>query len=624
MSAKHELKSFLEHTAYNMRVSSLAMTTRAGSGHPTSCLSAADLMAGLFFYAMRFDPHHFLNPNNDRFILSKGHASPLFYAAWKEVGILTDEDLAGYRDFDSALEGHPTLRFPYTEAATGSLGTGLSIGVGMALTAKLDNRDFVTYVMLGDSEVAEGSIWEAAELAAYNDLDNLVAVLDCNRLGQRGETMHGHHVDRYEQKFEAFGWRVITIDGHDMNEIMHALDKASESHEHPQPTIIIAKTIKGYGVELFANKNGYHGKALNDETLDEALVELERTFPEAANYAGTYQWHPVEIEQADAPARGCVFDELGDPIYKHGDMIATRKAYGAALTALGRVCDSVVCLDAEVSNSTFAYLFQERFPKRFFECFIAEQNMVSMGIGFERRGKVPFISTFGAFMSRAHDQIRMASISSSALRLVGSHAGVSIGQDGPSQMALEDIALFRALPDSIVLYPSDAISTQKLVGLMAQYNQGVSYLRTTRMATPVRYAPFDEFELGGCKVLHESDDDVACIVAAGVTLVEAVKAYEQLAEQGISVSVIDLYSVKPLDVVTLQRVGAKSGNRIITVEDHYLEGGLGSAVLYALRDTEIKTECLAVTELPRSGMPEELLAWASIDAQAIVKAVMRA
>jgi len=595
------------------------MTTQAGSGHPTSALSCADIVSALFFYAMRYDPKHYNNPNNDRFILSKGHASPIFYAAWKEAGVLTQDQLMTYRQFDSVLEGHPTLRFEWSEAATGSLGMGLSIGAGMSMSGKMDKRDFHTYVIMGDSEVAEGSVWEAAEIAAFYKLNNLVAILDCNRLGQSTQVMHDHHVHRYEAKFQAFGWKTIVIDGHDMTEIMTALDKAKNTQD--MPTIIIAKTFKGHGIDLAEDKEGFHGKALSKKELEEILPKMKERFAAAANYSdSSFSWSPT-IPRASSENESCSNVELTVPHYKMGEQVATRKAYGTALRAAGVACKTVVALDAEVKNSTFAEIFEEKFPERFIQCFIAEQNMVSMGVGLQRRGKIPFISTFATFFSRAHDQIRMAAIGDSALRLCGSHAGVSIGEDGPSQMALEDIGMMRALPKSIVLYPSDAMSTHRLVQNMANYEDGISYLRTTRMTTPVIYDVNEEFPIGGCKIVRQSETDKVCIIGAGVTLHQALEAYMQLQEQGISVTVIDLYSIKPLDAVTLIKTANAAGDKVITVEDHYLQGGLGEAVVYALRNTAIIVECLAVTQLPRSGKPEELLAWAGIDAAAIVKKV---
>jgi transketolase len=614
----NQLKEFLAYKAYQLRLESIIMTAKAGSGHPTSCLSAADLVAAIFFYGMQFDPKTFDNPDNDRFILSKGHAAPILYAAWKELGLLTEAELYAYRQFDSPLEGHPTRKFRYAEAATGSLGMGLSIGAGIALSAQMQKRNFYTYVLLGDSELAEGSIWEAAELSSYYKLHNLIAVVDCNRLGQTGETMHAYHLERYKAKFEAFGWHAITINGHDMIEIMGALDKA---RQEKHPTVIVAKTIKGYGIEEVENKNGYHGKAFAQQDVDKILKELDMRFAQEASYKQDFEWQP-QVPQKTAPKiEACIGISLDNPVYKQGQMIATRKVYGTALAAAGKQCAQIVSLDAEVKNSTYAQIFEDAFSDRFIQCFIAEQNMVSMAVGLQSRGYIPFISTFAAFFSRAYDQLRMAAIGTCPLRCCGSHAGVSIGQDGPSQMGLEDIALMSALPGSVVLYPADAVSAYRLVEQMVEFNQGISYLRTTRPDTPVIYDNNAEFHIGGCSVLRSTDHDKACIIAAGITLFEALKAADQLASQGIAVSVIDLYSVKPLDQKTVLATARASGNKIITVEDHYLQGGIGEQVCYALRNENIKINCLAVTELPRSGKPEELMAWAGIDARAIVKAV---
>lgn len=619
MNTLHERKEFIEYKAYHIRLSSLMMTTAAGSGHATSCLSAADIVAALFFYGMRYDPNNPDNQHNDRFILSKGHAAPVLYAAWKEAGMLSQQELMSYRTFNSVLEGHPTRRFKYTEAATGALGIGLSVGVGMALNAKRDHLDYRTYVLLGDGELAEGSVWEAAEVASHYKLNNLIGIVDCNRLGQSSESLHGHHLQRFADIFHASGWDTLVVDGHNAQQLMTAIDKAREQID--KPTMILAKTIKGYGISLFEDKEDFHGKALTKEQLPTAITELESRFAHAALYTGDYQWQPYEVAQESAIQDGTIVLTLDDPKYKIGDMLATRKAYGQALVALGRVSSQVISLDADVKNSTYAELFEKTFPERFVQSFIAEQNMVSMAVGFERRGKMPFVSTFAAFFSRAYDQVRMAAISKARLRLVGSHAGVSIGQDGPSQMGLEDIALMAALPGSVVLYPSDGVSTHKLMQAMARYNGGISYLRTTRAETPILYENYEDFVIGGCKIVRQNEDDVACIVAAGITLHEALKAYDLLQKEGISVAVIDLYSIKPLDTQTLKLVAAQSGNTIITVEDHYLQGGIGQLVAYGLRNTDIKIECLAVTELPRSGTPQELLAWAGIDAQAIVEKV---
>jgi transketolase len=614
--------SFLSYKAYAMRVSSLVMTTAAGSGHPTSALSCADLVAALFFYAMRYDLSNPDNPANDRLVLSKGHASPILYAAYKELGVLSDADLAGYRSINSPLEGHPTKRFSYTEAATGSLGMGLSVGLGMRLAARQQGYASRIFVLMGDSEVAEGQIWEAAELAAYYKASRLVGIIDCNRLGQTGPTMHEHHVQRYADKFEAFGWKTLVIDGHDMQQIMHALEKAAEVDD--KPVMIIAKTIKGYGLHEVEDKNGFHGKAFTKEELKPLLDELARRFPYAAAYDARkidYTFPTPSAREPIKPIKSAVQTESHACLYKKDSSIATRKAYGEALRGLGGEDQNVVSLDAEVSNSTYAEFFAQKYPERFYNCFIAEQNMVSMAVGFARLGTIPFVSTFGAFMSRAHDQIRMAAVGNSPLRLVGSHAGVSIGEDGPSQMALEDIALMRALPESVVLYPSDGVATAALVKEMASYDRGISYLRTTRMATPVIYDVNEQFPIGGCKIVRQNEQDKVCIVAAGVTLFEALRAMDMLSAEGVSVSVIDLYSIKPLDVQTLTSVAQSSGNTIITVEDHYREGGMGEAVASALSGSGIAVHILAVTQLPRSGKPEELLAWAGIDAATIVTQV---
>jgi len=643
-----DLKKFLEHKAYALRVESLKMTTKAGSGHPSSCLSAAEIVAALFFYEMRYNPRDYPQPDNDRFILSKGHAAPVLYAAWKEVGVITHEDLMTYRNVDSNLEGHPTLRFPYAEAATGSLGVGLSIGVGEALNAKLDKLDYRTYVLMGDSEIAEGSVWEAIELAVHYKLDNLVAIVDCNRLGQSTEVLYNHHVTRYANIFESFGCKTFTVDGHNVEQLMRTLDQARAQKD--KPVVIIAKTFKGNGVDMMQDREGYHGKALKPDELEVALMELKARYFDAANYQSNKIFEPKlpgESLQASLPVRpdnstGSVCTdlptsvpalslrsakdrklELPNPTYKKAELKATRWAYGAALTALGGVCDSVVSLDAEVKNSTGAELFEAKFPDRFFQCYIAEQNMVGMAVGFDRRGKIPFVSTFGAFFTRAHDQIRMAAIGNAKLRLVGSHCGVSIGQDGPSQMALEDIAMMRALPESIVLYPSDAVSAYELVACMARYQKGISYLRTTRADTPVLYPNNESFEIGGCKVLKESHQDKICVVAAGITVHEALKAYDALVltEKSIFISIIDLYSIKPFDLDTVVKTAQKSGNKILVVEDHYAQGGIGEMIASALCNTDIVVESLAVHELSRSGKPEELLALAGIDADAIVSRV---
>ncbi len=607
----------LKHKAYLLRVDSLRATTQAGSGHPSSCLSAADIMAALFFKEMCYNPENPKQANNDRFILSKGHAAPLLYAAWKQTGIISDEQLLSLRKFNSPLEGHPTTRFYHTEAATGSLGCGLSIGLGIALSAHLDERVFYTYVLLGDSECAEGSIWEAAYLAAYYKAKNLIAILDCNRLGQRGQTIEGHHTEQFVEKFKAFGWHTIVVDGHSIEDILTSFKEAHSSTH--KPTIIIAKTYKGYGVSCMQDQENWHGKALTSQELDDALKELETRFFNDAHYNGP-EWHH-NLPSPDATHIMCTDFELPKQSFS-GDM-ATRMVYGKALTAAGAACKTIVALDAEVKNSTYSYLFEEKFPNRFFECFVAEQNMIGMAIGLASRLKIPFVSTFGAFFTRAFDQIRMAAIGRVPLRLIGSHCGVSIGEDGPSQMALEDIALFKVIPDSIILYPCDATSTYKVVQEMAHYDQGISYLRTTRETTPQLYSDAETFQVGGCKVIRKHNNATALIIAAGITVHEAITAADLLEKENIFVQIIDLYSIKPFDQRTVRETAKNCSNRIIVVEDHYFEGGIGQTIAAELCNENLHFTYLAVREIPSSGTPQELRAWANIDHNAIINAVKK-
>jgi transketolase len=470
-------------------------------------------------------------------------------------------------------------------------------------------------------------VWEAIQIAAYYKCHNLIGIIDVNNLGQSTETMLDYDIESYKKRCEAFGWYPIAVNGHSIEELMAACDEAHSVQD--RPVMIIARTIKGYGVDSVAGKQGFHGKAFNKNQEKTALEQLKARFPEASEYTGNNYMHLFQSVQDEHSQNFPQLDSTTEVShktrsvekYEKNTLYATRKAYGNALADLGSTYPSIVCLDAEVKNSTYAELFEQAYPGRFLQCFVAEQNMVGMGIGFQKRGKIPFISTFSSFFSRAHDQIRMAAVSCSALRLVGSHCGVSIGEDGPSQMGLEDIAMMRCLPGSVVLYPSDAVSTYKLVEQMVHYAGGVSYLRTTRMETPVIYNHNQEFYIGGCTVLRHSTKDVACIVAAGVTLHEALKAHAILSQNDIFVSVIDLYSVKPLDASTVISVAQKSNNRIITVEDHYAEGGIGEAVLSAVCNTGIATHSLSVTRLPRSGKPEQLLAFEQIDAAAIVHLV---
>ncbi len=600
----------LKNIATLIRYYTLIATTHAGSGHPTSAMSATDLMTGLFFGgAFRYDLDNPRHPNNDRIIFSKGHASPLFYSLWAAAGKLTEQDMLTYRQFGSPLEGHPTMAFPYTEAATGSLGQGLSIGVGLALNAKyLDKLPYRSYVLLGDSEMAEGSQYEAIQLAAHYQLDNLIGVLDVNRLGQRGETMYGHDLMAYERRIAAFGWETILIDGHDFAEILPAFEQALTVKG--QPVMIIARTIKGKGVSFLEDKNGWHGKVLSPEQLEQALPELGPVDQAVrGKIARPQDLRPQEVQPQKA----------GKVSYEPGKAVATRKAYGNALKRLYPQYPKMVSLDGEVSNSTYAEIFKEAYPPRFFEMYIAEQNMVGAALGLACRGKLPFVSTFAAFLSRAFDQIRMSQYSDANLKFCGSHAGVSIGEDGPSQMGLEDLAMMRAVLNSVVLYPCDAVSTEKLVEAMAEY-KGIAYLRTTRMGTPVIYGEDEEFAIGGSKVLRQSEGDLATVLAAGVTLFEALKAYDELKKEGILIRVIDLYSIKPVDVQTLQEA-ARATKFLVTVEDHFPEGGLGEAVRSALAAHPAPVYSLAVTKKPRSGAPEELLDYEGISKDGIVNLI---
>jgi len=601
----------LQKLAKLIRYFILTATTEAGSGHPTSSLSATELMVGLLFGGtFSYDPDRPDHPNNDRLIFSKGHASPLFYALWRAAGKVTDAQMMSYREFGSPLEGHPTVAFPYTEAATGSLGQGLSIGLGMALNAKyLDRLPYRTFVLLGDSEMAEGSQWEAIELAAWYKLDNLVGIIDVNRLGQRGETMYARDLSAYEKRVSSFGWETLVIDdGHAFPQILAAYDKILQvSHK---PVMIIAGTIKGKGVSQVEDQNGWHGKALKQEDLEKALDELGDV---DTSVIGTIK-KPEDLGPPETRIQ-----EMTDLSYTKGERIPTRNAYGNALKRLFPHFPHIVSLDGEVSNSTRAEYFKKAYPQHFFEMFIAEQNMAGAALGLACRGKLPFVSTFGAFMSRAFDQIRMSQYSDTNIKFVGSHAGVAIGQDGPSQMALEDIAMFRSILNSVVLYPSDAVSCERLVEAAAEHH-GIVYLRTNRGGTPVIYGPDEAFPIGGAKTLRRSDQDRATLIGAGMTLHEALAAHDELKAVGIPVRVIDLYSVKPLDEKTLLQAAQETG-LIVTVEDHYPAGGLGEAVQAALSGTSTPVHALAVTRKPRSGKPEELLDFEGISSKAIVKAV---
>jgi transketolase len=570
-------------------------------------MSAADLMAVLVDRYLRYDFDDAKSPANDRLIFSKGHASTLLYAIYRAVDAITDEELLTYRKLGSRLEGHPTPVLPWVDVATGSLGQGLPIGVGMALAGKyLDRLPYRIWVLSGDSETAEGSVWEAFEHAAHYELDNLTAILDVNRLGQRGETMLGWNLDAYAERAQAFGWHAIEIDGHDVEAIDAAYAEAVATTG--RPTVVIARTIKGKGVTAVEDKNGFHGKALDDPA--EAIAELggERHLQISVAKPDRAQPHRFQ----DGP--------LELPRYEVGEKVATRKAYGEALAALGSARGDVVALDGEVSNSTFAELFAKAHPDRFFEMYIAEQQMVAAAVGLQARGWKPFASTFAAFLTRAYDFIRMAAVSRANLALSGSHAGVSIGEDGPSQMGLEDIAAFRAVHGSTVLHPCDGNQTAKLVAKMPDL-EGISYIRTLRPDTPVIYGPDDDFEVGGSRVLRSSEDDEVALIAAGITVHEALGAADLLSEEGVTARVIDLYSIKPLDRETLLAAAEATG-RFVTAEDHWLDGGLGDAVLAALAEADEPPRVvkLAVEKMPGSGKGSELLAAAGIDSEHIAAA----
>jgi transketolase len=601
---------FFKGVANQLRIDSIAATTAAGSGHPTSCCSAADLVAALFFGHMRYnpkDPHYY---NNDRFILSKGHAAPLLYAAWAETGLFPVDDLVKLRQLGSDLEGHPTPRLPFVDVATGSLGQGLSVGVGMALCARLDRLDYRTYVLLGDGECAEGSVWEAASLAGHHELNNLIAVVDINRLGQSQATALGHDLRTYKRRFEAFGWRTEEIDGHDIEEILEVLSAVGLGS---QPLVILAKTLKGAGVSFLQDKEGWHGKALSQEEAARAFAELR---PTARSGIGHPILAPTPLPQPKNDPPG----GYSAPAYQLGDKVASREAFGNALVRMGEVDQRIIALDGDTKNSTYSDKFFKRFPNRSIECFIAEQNMVGVATGLSTRGKVPFVSTFAAFFTRAFDQIRIAGISTANIKLAGSHVGVSIGEDGPSQMGLEDLAMMRAVEGSVVLYPSDAVAAERLTEQMAMH-KGICFLRTSRPKTPVIYNNDEPFPIGGAKVLRQAPGDRVTVVAAGVTLFEALKAADLLKNEGIGITVIDAYSIKPLAREIIKSAAQKTNNLVLTVEDHYPEGGLGDAVAGELSLEGVKVHKLAVFELPRSGKPEELLAKYAIDANAILAKV---
>lgn len=590
----------------------LTSSTQAGSGHPTSSLSSADIASSLFDSFFYYDIKNPKNPLNDRFILSKGHASPLYYSLWAMANGIEINELNTLRKFNSRLEGHPTFNFPFTDVATGSLGQGLSVGNGMALFAKKENLPFKTYVLLGDGEMAEGSVWEALNFASHYKLDNLIAIVDVNRLAQSGETMFGHNTEEYEKRLKAFGWETTVIDGHNNEEIHQSFQLAIEN-KSGKPFVIIAKTIKGKGISFLEDKDNWHGKALTNEELAQALVELG-TVDESLRFTlknreNTFSQH---IPNTSIPLQIS---------YKLGEEIATREVYGQILATLGKEDTRIYTLDGDVKNSTYSESFKKEIPDRFIECFIAEQNMVGVATGLSALSQKPFVSTFAAFLTRAHDQIRMSAYSKASIAFVGSHAGVSIGEDGSSQMGLEDFAMFGSIPEAILFHPSDAVSTAKIIALQAGYN-GLSYLRTLRPKTPVLYSTDEEFKIGGSKILRSSDSDMLTLAACGITVHEALKAYDMLQKEGISVCVIDCYSVNPIDKQTLQK-SVESTKRpvIVTVEDHYIHGGFGDFVLSAFAMDDVLIEKMGVNKIPRSGKKDEVLDYVEISASHIVSKI---
>jgi len=581
-------------------------------------MSAAEIVATLFFGEMRFDPKNPQNPDNDRFVLSKGHAAPVLYAAWAQAGLFPRQDLLKLRRIDSDLEGHPTPRLPFVDVATGSLGQGICAAVGTALNARRIQSEYRTYVLLGDGEMAEGSVWEAANIALYHKLDNLCGIVDVNGLGQSRATQFDHNMDELASRWNSFGWHTLIVDGHDIQALLHAFAAARAARNHP--TMVLARTLKGKGVASVEGKEGWHGKAFKKgEEADRAIAELKTQIVE-----GVARPTIPPPASKSRPEAAPDYSKMPAPSYKPGEQVATREAWGTALAALGTVDPRVVVLDADVKNSTFSDRFEKLHSDRFFQNFIAEQIMVGAGMGLAARGAIAFASTFACFLTRAADFIRMAGISNARhqlnVKLTGSHAGVSIGEDGPSQMALEDFGLARSVPGCAVLYPSDAVSTERLVVEMAKWS-GLAYMRTSRPKTDIIYGLDEKFPIGGSKVLRQSDTDVATVVTAGVTLFEALKAYDQLKAQGTLIRVIDLYSLQPIDAATLIAAAKSTKGIVITVEDHYPAGGIGDAVSEAIASAGFAVKRLAVRDLPRSGQPAELIDRYGLSAAHIVKAV---
>ncbi|KAI1890844.1 hypothetical protein AGOR_G00157790 [Albula goreensis] len=605
----------LKDVANKLRIHSIKATCASNSGHPTSCCSAAEIMSVLFFHTMRYKASDPRNACNDRFVMSKGHAAPILYAAWAEAGYIKETELLKLRRIDCELEGHPTPKLAFVDVATGSLGQGLGAACGMAYTGKhFDKSSYRVFCLLGDGECSEGAVWEAMAFASYYQLDNLVAILDVNRLGQSEAAPLQHNMETYRKRCEAFGWNTYVVDGHDVEELCKAFWQAQQVKG--KPTAIVAKTFKGKGLNGIENEDNWHGKPIPKDRVDSLLAELQ---------AQMQTNKPLSPEQPNEDAAEADLSPISlpsPPQYAIGDKMATRRAYGVALAKLGQASQKVVALDGDTKNSTFSETFKKAHPERYIECFIAEQNMVSVAIGCATRDRtVAFASTFAAFLSRAYDQIRMAAISQSNVNLVGSHCGVSIGEDGPSQMALEDLAMFRAIPTCTVFYPSDAVSTERAVELAAN-TKGICFIRTSRPDTAVIYSPEEKFEVGHAKVVRQSDSDKVTVIGAGVTLHEALAAADQLAAEGVNIRVVDPFTIKPLDAATIVSCARATGGRVITVEDHYKEGGLGEAVCAAVAEEPgIVVQRLAVSRVPQSGKPQELLDLHGISTKSIAAAV---
>jgi transketolase len=606
--------SALKNIAAQLRIDSVTSTSAAGTGHPTTCLSAADIVSTLFFDEMRFDAKDPRNPDNDRFVLSKGHAAPILYSAWAEAGLFPREELLKLRQIGSDLEGHPTPRLSFVDVATGSLGQGICAAIGTALNARRIGSAYRTYVLCGDGEMAEGSVWEAADVALHFKLDNLCGIIDVNGLGQSQDTQFGHDMDGIAARWNAFGWHAIVVDGHDIPALQKAFAEARATTG--RPTMLLARTLKGKGLADIEGKPGWHGKALKKgEETDRAVAELRKQI------SGDTARPVIQGPRSKSrPETQPDYSKIPAPAYKKGDSVATREAWGSGLAAVGKVDSRVVALDADVKNSTFSDKFEKVAPDRFFENFIAEQVMVGAAMGLAARGAIPFPSTFACFLTRASDFVRMGGVSFSNVKFSGSHCGVSIGEDGPSQMALEDLSMMRSVPGCAVLYPCDAMSTERLVVEMTR-RQGMAYMRTSRPKTPVLYGPDETFPVGGSKVLRQSDSDAAVVIGAGITVFEALKAYDQLKAEGVSIRVIDAYSVQPIDAKTMLEAARATRGNVITVEDHYAAGGIGDAVSEAVAEGGFAVHRLAVREVPRSGQPDELIDRYGISARHIVDAV---